>query len=197
MDSPKPTYAELMQAAQGDSLMRLAFAGVISQAAAHGQSPLIRALAQEDFQRLLDSHFPGLSFANGKPPADDDRIDELVDLLQLLLDNQAQLTPENTWLAYAMASAAMADDHLWQDMGLPNRQTLSELIARYFPPLRKGNSGDMKWKKFFYRQLCERANIPICKSPSCGVCSDFRICFGPEEDSAKPLVNVLPLRAAP
>ena len=38
----------------------------------------------------------------------------------------------------------------------------------------------MKWKKFFYRQLCERSGMLICKSPRCADCVDYRICFGPE-----------------
>ena len=46
-----------------------------------------------------------------------------------------------------------------------------------------------KWKKFFYRQLCQQAEILICKSPSCAVCSDHAQCFeAPEDDgTATPL----------
>jgi len=28
--------------------------------------------------------------------------------------------------------------------------------------------------------LCDRAQIQLCKAPSCGVCSDYLQCFGPE-----------------
>ncbi|MBL8528354.1 MAG: nitrogen fixation protein NifQ [Burkholderiales bacterium] len=35
--------------------------------------------------------------------------------------------------------------------------------------------------KFFYRQLCERAEFFICKSPSCGTCVDCERCFGAED----------------
>jgi nitrogen fixation protein NifQ len=38
----------------------------------------------------------------------------------------------------------------------------------------------MKWKKFFYRQLCLREEILICKSPTCADCCDQAKCFGPE-----------------
>ncbi len=38
----------------------------------------------------------------------------------------------------------------------------------------------MKWKKFFYRQYCEQAEVLICASPSCARCSDYPACFGPE-----------------
>jgi nitrogen fixation protein NifQ len=50
----------------------------------------------------------------------------------------------------------------------------------WFPALVARNAGDMKWKKFLYRQLCEREQLLICKSPSCSVCSDLPVCFGPE-----------------
>ncbi|MCK7499364.1 MAG: nitrogen fixation protein NifQ [Comamonadaceae bacterium] len=30
----------------------------------------------------------------------------------------------------------------------------------------------MKWKKFLYKQLCEREEILVCKAPSCAVCCD-------------------------
>lgn len=39
----------------------------------------------------------------------------------------------------------------------------------------------MKWKTFFYRQMCEDEGVFICVSPVCGTCSDFHICYGPEE----------------
>lgn len=81
-----------------------------------------------------------------------------------------------------MAEACMGQNHLWQDMGLPNREALSLLIKTHFPTLFAKNTGNMKWKKFFYKQLCEREEIMICKSPSCSVCVDYQLCFGPEDD---------------
>lgn len=58
---------------------------------------------------------------------------------------------------------------------------LSCLLRENFPTLAALNTRDMKWKKFFYRQLCERAGVMICKSPNCAECCDFRACFGPED----------------
>lgn len=75
----------------------------------------------------------------------------------------------------------MADNHLWQDLGLPSRKELSLLMQTHFASLAKLNAGDMKWKKFLYRQLCEREGLTLCRSPSCGVCSDYPQCFDPEE----------------
>jgi nitrogen fixation protein NifQ len=39
----------------------------------------------------------------------------------------------------------------------------------------------MKWKKFFYKQLCEREGVNACKAPSCAACDDYSKCFGSED----------------
>ncbi|MFO1157199.1 MAG: nitrogen fixation protein NifQ [Rhodospirillales bacterium] len=51
-------------------------------------------------------------------------------------------------------------------MGLLSRSDVSRLLHRPFEPLAQRNNRDMKWKKFFYRELCLRDNILICKAPS-------------------------------
>jgi nitrogen fixation protein NifQ len=110
------------------------------------------------------------------------RHDEIDDLMALLLDHanpSAGPKADLYHVAWQIACASLGDQHLWQDMGLPSRQALSALIAHWFPPLKERNAGDMKWKKFLYRQLCERAEILICKSPTCADCVDHPICFGP------------------
>jgi nitrogen fixation protein NifQ len=112
----------------------------------------------------------------------DRRLDEFEDLVQLLMDH-ANACDESTFALarYIAKTCCTGENHLWQDMCLPNRAALSALMEENFPALVAKNIGDMKWKKFFYRQLCERADILICKSPSCGVCVDFDKCFGSEE----------------
>lgn len=79
----------------------------------------------------------------------------------------------------------MSNDHLYQDMGLPNRQMLSGLLEEYFPVLFARNSGNMKWKKFFYKQLCDLSGVRACRAPRCAVCDDYLKCFGSEEGQAK------------
>jgi nitrogen fixation protein NifQ len=105
------------------------------------------------------------------------------DLIALFLAHRSSEREETTWLAYAIAAGCMGGNHLWQDMGLTDRQALSELLSRNFTTLHDKNSGNMKWKKFFYKQLCDRAEVNLCKAPSCQVCSDYRSCFGPEDAS--------------
>jgi nitrogen fixation protein NifQ len=107
-------------------------------------------------------------------------MDEFDDLVELLLAHRTTDAPDSRWLAHAVATASMADQHLWQDLGLPSRVELNALMATRFTTLKLKNAGDMKWKKFFYRQLCEQAEVLICKSPSCAACCDYPACFGPE-----------------
>jgi nitrogen fixation protein NifQ len=111
------------------------------------------------------------------------RSDEIDDLMALLLDHadpSAGPNADRDHVAWLIACASLGDRHLWQDLGLPSRDALSALIARWFPALKALNVGDMKWKKFFYRQLCLKEDILICKSPSCSDCTDHAVCFGPE-----------------
>jgi len=114
------------------------------------------------------------------------RRDEITDLMSLLRDHAdpgAGATADMEAVAWAMACASLGDQHLWQDMGLPSRRELTQLIEHWFPPLAALNIHNMKWKKFFYKQLCLREELLICRAPSCSVCSDQSVCFGPEEAS--------------
>lgn len=109
------------------------------------------------------------------------RGDEFGDVLALLLEHRTRPSQESEWLAVAIATACMGNDHLYQDMGLPNRQMLSDLLSEHFTSLFLRNSGNMKWKKFFYKQLCDRSGVNACRAPSCAVCDDYLKCFGPED----------------
>ena len=179
-----PVDAPIDHARRPDDLATLAFAGVITQSLHSSRQPLIRGLSENCFQRLLKEYFADLQFSNtgdGAPSNADAAYDEFDEIVELLLEHRHSPREQDIWLAYAIASAAMGENHLWQDMGLPNRKVLSDLLNTHFPTLAAQNTGDMKWKKFFYRQLCARAGIPICKSPHCADCCDYRICFGPED----------------
>lgn len=120
------------------------------------------------------------------------RHDEVVDLMSLLRDHAdpaAGSTAALETVAWAIACASLGDQHLWQDLGLPSRAELSALIAHWFPRLAERNSHNMKWKKFFYKQLCLREELLICRAPSCGVCADHGLCFGPEEAAPAQLTR--------
>jgi len=112
------------------------------------------------------------------------RADEVIDLVALLLDHAdaaAGTREEIEAVAERVAIACLGDKHLWQDLQFASRAELSALMRHWFPALVAKNHADMKWKKFLYKQLCEREELFICKAPSCAVCVDRPICFGPEE----------------
>jgi len=116
----------------------------------------------------------------GRPAAVPDRVPEWDELYQFLLDHRAGQQPVEAWMATILTTACAGRDHLWQDLGLASRGELSQLIALNFPALAQANQGDMKWKKFIYRQLCAREGIYVCPAPSCNACADRVQCFGPE-----------------
>ena len=186
-----PCSATLLTCAHApENLATLAVAGVIGSAwESRGVEvlPLI-GIDADVTRRLLERYFPGAPALLGiswdafaAVGSDFSRDDEIEDLLQLLLDHRTRDDEETRWVAHAVATACMGENHLWQDMGLPSRTVLSKLLERYFTALFRKNTGDMKWKKFFYKQLCDRAELFICKSPSCGICIDYQRCFGPED----------------
>ncbi len=184
MTTTEPSCPPLTLARYPDDPVTLAFAGVIAQSIKAQRQPLIRGLNEDGFRSLLDTFFPGLECRNGTPRESDLKLfeyDEFDDIVALLLEHGTHGEAMETWLAHAIATAAMGENHLWQDMGLPSRKVLSALMQKHFPSLAALNDKDMKWKKFFYRQLCQRAGVLICKSPHCAECCDYRICFGPED----------------
>lgn len=187
-------YAQLMAYAhKADDVMAHALAGAVSTAFSQGVFPaLYVGLSENQFRCLLDRYFPNAwreLFANAAllddaAPCPAFREEEIKDLVELLLEHRARDKDESSWLAYVVSTACMGNNHLWQDLGLTNRQALSDLLEQNFGSLYARNTGNMKWKKFFYKQLCDRAEVNLCKAPSCQVCVDYKNCFGPEDGSA-------------
>lgn len=135
-------------------------------------------LTGQAFQTLWHDYFPGehLNLQNG--PGED--IAELEDLLNLLLEYRAGQGESEVWLAHSVAYSCCGRSHLWQDLGLDNRNELTLLMNTAFPALAALNVGDMKWKKFIYHFYCKREGIYVCPAPSWGECADHAKCFSPE-----------------
>ncbi len=118
--------------------------------------------------------------AAGRPvggDAVDGRHQEYEDLLALLLEHAAPPGEAVHAVARWIAFSCIGDRHLWEDLGLPERPVLTSLMADCFPGLRALNTRNMRWKKFLYKQLCERAEVFACRAPSCDQCSEFSTCF--------------------
>lgn len=170
----------------------LAFASAIELARSSSRLPGRGGFGLDlaEFGALLDAYFPGARGTYMVPAVraalapGASGFDEFEDLLQLLMEHRRDDSRVGLWLAHAITACCLGEDHLWQDMGLPNRQALSELLARHFPALFAANTGGMRWKKFFYKQLCERNGSFVCRSPSCAECGEYANCFGPEEEDA-------------
>ncbi len=175
-------YALLMNQAAGlpndDLLARM----LVSQAGAQSALPPGLGLDATDFRSLMTRHFPGFGLPAQLARAPDlgERGIEWDDLLALLMQYRAGNDASETWLALIVATACMGSDHLWQDLGLWQRADLTQLMTRNFPGLTALNTQDMKWKKFLYKQLCNRAGVNACRAPSCEVCVDYAKCFGRE-----------------
>jgi nitrogen fixation protein NifQ len=54
-------------------------------------------------------------------------------------------------------------------------------MTENFPQLAARNEHDMKWKKFLYKQLCDRKGVNTCRAPTCEYCVDYLSCFGAED----------------
>ncbi|MDO8608036.1 MAG: nitrogen fixation protein NifQ [Phaeospirillum sp.] len=168
----------------GDPFDRHLFACAIAVAFDGSGEPLTRGLglSPEDLAALIGRYFPhSPGLLSGLSRRDDPLAPEEPDLRALLLDFRTHGLLEEVWLAHIIARRSLGSNHLWQDLGLTGRDDLSRLMRRHFLGLAELNHRDMKWKKFFYRELCQREGVVICKSPNCEVCTDAALCFGAED----------------
>lgn len=175
--------AELLAApavglAAGDPNRSLLASIVAGQAAGDGCLPGHLGLGEAACSHLRHAYFPACDIQPEQREIE--AIPEWDDLRKLLLDHRARQAPSELLVANILATACAGRDHLWQDLGLASREELSRLMWLNFPELARANTGDMKWKKFLYRQFCSREGIYVCPAPSCGVCQDYAKCFGPE-----------------
>ena len=151
---------------------------IAGQAAGDGCLPADLGLGEAVFAHLRSQYFRGIAL----PSVDRgiEAIPEWEDLRAMLIAHRAIQSPSELLIANILATACAGRDHLWQDLGFASRDELSRLMWINFPALARANTGDMKWKKFLYRQFCAAEGIYVCPAPSCGVCADHAKCFGPE-----------------
>jgi nitrogen fixation protein NifQ len=185
--TPQDVYGNLMEArAPGcdefdahvaASILAISTAGALGHAlpetAAAGLTAEQFRLVREFFPNAAAGRLFALSETVERAPEEDC-------LLELLERCTTSREPFQALLAAMIARRAQASNHLWQDLGLNNRGELSDLMTRHFKPLAARNTGDMKWKKFFYRIICADEGFSLCTAPSCAECGDFENCFGEE-----------------
>jgi nitrogen fixation protein NifQ len=123
------------------------------------------------------AQLPDLDLQRAAPPPDQAAV------AMLLRWRGGARSAESLWFADIIARRAMETRHLWEDLGLPSRPALTALMGRHFPRAVALNAPNMRWKKFFYRQICADAAFSLCLSPSCDECPEKAACFAPEADA--------------
>jgi nitrogen fixation protein NifQ len=170
------------------SFDRHVLASILAVAAMENGAVAERAgLAAADLSGLLAQWFPatcrlGLAWCADDKSADDDEIAMVRDLL---LAHRSSVGETGRWLAAMVARRSMEPNHLWEDLGLRDRSELTRLLARHFAPIATRNTKNMRWKRFFYRMLCEDEGLVMCSTPVCTNCNDFNLCFGDESGESR------------
>lgn len=164
---------------------RIDFACVLAtalseRAAGLGPLPDRLGLARASLRALAARYFPAVAL----PDLDVERAPVAADqqALSMLIRWRGDAASEQSaWWADVIARRALCQRHLWEDLGLPGRPALTALMNRRFPRLVALNAQNMRWKKFFYRQICADSAFSLCLSPSCDECLEKADCFAPDD----------------
>ncbi len=186
VNSDHPRYRQLMDSSCPPNILmsdRHLLACLLVVVEQEKSTPAIGlGLSSPQFTSLYRSYFPAIEF-NVDESKNSLAVNRDPELLNLLLGFGAA-TDETTdilsatLLARLLAARAAMPGHLWVAMGLFDRAELSAAIKRHLPALFAANNQGMRWKRFFYKQICERDGGTLCKSPVCGDCSEYELCFG-------------------
>lgn len=157
---------------------------LVERAQGRGRLPDLLGLERGALNALADRYFPNallpdLDRDRAAPPADQTAV------ATLLRWRGGAEREEGVWLADMLARRAMEPRHLWEDCGLPARPALTAMITRLLPRMAALNTANMRWKKFFYRQICSDQAFSLCVAPSCGECPERDDCFAPEDGLAQ------------
>lgn len=144
-------------------------------------------LSSDELAALLEQNFPSVRIKGHDLPQGSKRDDndEVTMVRDLFLAQRSTEGDTGRWLAAMIARRVMEPNHLWADLGLRDRGELSRLLKRHFWPLAKRNVNNMRWKRFFYRRLCEDEGLILCTTPVCTECKDFNHCFGDESGESR------------
>ena len=176
--------------AASSPLLKQAFSCLIAMGLAEKNAPSAGAALgwtrEELFEIALRFAPETLATLTQQPQPEEITFDEEEEQLRALLERcRGDDSRETQWLIGALARRSLCANHLWQDLGFPSRDLLNELMRERFPPLAARNAHNMKWKKFFYRCLCELEGFTLCAAPSCAECADYAACFGEETGLAR------------
>ncbi len=182
-------YAELIGTVKPDHVTeedRHLFACLIAVAAKEPYDTAA-ALGLDDgnLSYLMMAYFPGLDRAfltqyaqsNEELPPEPSHEVLAILLSHVPVESGNKNHHKSVRLAHILATRAAHPGHLWVAMGLFERPELSAAIRRHLPSLAEANHQNMRWKRYLYKQVCELNGGVMCKSPNCGKCSDYALCF--------------------
>jgi len=156
-----------------------------SQVCGQSMMPAQLGLTPEAFERMIHFYFPDVPITELQSAAYDaswlEMMPEKEELEALFHDVRKDDHEQRQWIAAMLIAGCAGHQHLWEDMGLFSRKDLTDLLNENFPAMAHKNVLNMKWKKFVYKQLCDRSNIHACPAPTCQACNDFKVCFAPED----------------
>ncbi|WP_375778995.1 nitrogen fixation protein NifQ [Bradyrhizobium sp. ma5] len=152
-----------------------------------GPLPEKAGLSGHELAALLEQYFPSveINLPEQLLAFKCDENEEIAMVRDLLLKQRSTKGDIGRWLAAMIARRAIEPDHLWEGLGLRNRAELSRLLSRHFAPFAVRNINNMRWKRFFYRMLCEDEGLVMCTTPVCTQCNDFNLCFGEESGESR------------
>ena len=186
-DFREQLFATLMSNAQGGVNAYYLASMITSWTTDSGVLPAYMGLTPDSFSAMGAHFFPGIELPQRSDLSDAwlEQMPEKGELEALFNDFAADSDPERGWIAAILIAGSAGHHHLWEDLGLFSRSDLSDMIRENFPRLAEKNDRDMKWKKFIYKQLCDREGIIACPAPTCDECADFSVCFAPEDEPSR------------
>lgn len=169
-----------------DVLLHRAIAGVM-RGGQDGRLPLFACslgLPQKELLRMVEHCFPELTAMEPMTAAQYALVQDSVpahfhDLVALLLAHSTHRTvvPQTRWLAHALAAACFCGQHLWADLELDGRESVSMLLKEHFLPMHQANTDNLRWKRFFFMKLSDALGVGELRPPKCEQCDTFAQCF--------------------
>jgi len=193
VDADNPVYRTLMDSAPPPGAVeenRHLFACLLSVAADEPyDTAAALGLNAGELKELLQAWFPAVDpeclcipeASAQNPPEYNKEVLEIV-LSHVPVGSDGNPEPSSFYLARMIAARTAHPGHLWVAMGLFERPQLSASIRRLLPSLADANNKNMRWKRYLFKQVCDLNGGMMCKSPNCGDCSDYAICFPEDED---------------
>lgn len=188
-----PFYRSLLETTPPPGIFledRQMFAGLLTLARSESNSfAEALGLKTSDVDKIFSLYFPGfdpyqvrktIPHKNATPP---DINRDVLKILQAHVpcDLSGKKAHISDLLAKIIAARASHPGHLWISMGFFERPQLTAAIRRHLPTLAIANDKGMRWKRYLFKQACDLNGGTMCKSPNCTDCSDYQLCFAPEE----------------